>query len=196
MAQREPEPEPELQNQIYKLTFYVPPSHTQACLDALFAVGAGTWPNPNPSNEASASLTGTTGAADSVGPSRPKYINTAFISSGTGQFVATEGARPYITSTTSSTGTSTSTCSGTGPSAPGGNTGPSTSGGMSTDTSPSNTNKVEYVQEDRVEMVIAGSSETGSGSGSGSAVQKAVEALRRAHPYEVPAFFVTRSEFY
>jgi hypothetical protein len=37
---------------IYNLTFYVPQTHTSTCLQALWFVGAGTWPNaPLPNGE-------------------------------------------------------------------------------------------------------------------------------------------------
>lgn len=152
---------------LYQLTFYVPQTHTQQCLDALFAVGAGTWPNPNPdtkretlaqsasgddgNKEASNNATpaSNTSTPTSISKeSEPKYINTCFISQGTGQFQPTAAANPHI----------------------------GTAGGQ-----------VEYVQEDRVEMVIAGRKRE---------VERAVTALRRAHPYEVVAYFVVKSEVF
>lgn len=117
-------------NTIYKVLFYVPPSHTQPCLNALWSTGAGTWPN-GPSREQTAS-------AD------PKYTDTCFISSGTGQFKPGPSAQPHI---------------GT-------------------------VGVVEYVQEDRVEMVVVGTERA----------KRAVAALRDAHPYEVVALFVSRCE--
>ncbi|KIW93366.1 uncharacterized protein Z519_05971 [Cladophialophora bantiana CBS 173.52] len=109
---------------IYKLTFYVPPANTQACLSALWATGAGTWPN------------------DDGGPAL--YTDTAFISRGTGQFKPSAAANPHI-------------------GAPG---------------------QVEYVEEDRVEMVVVGT----------QTCRTAVQVLRKAHPYEVVALFVARCE--
>lgn len=44
--------------------------------------------------------------------------------------------------------------------------------------------QVEYVVEDKVEMVVVGT----------ELMRRAVAALRAAHPYEVVAFFVTRCE--
>jgi len=43
---------------------------------------------------------------------------------------------------------------------------------------------VEYVVEDRVEMVVVGE----------ESVRAAVRELRRAHPYEVVAYFVIKCE--
>ncbi|EXJ91177.1 hypothetical protein A1O1_04286 [Capronia coronata CBS 617.96] len=138
--------------QLYQLTFYVPQTHTKQCIDALFSVGAGTWPNPNPDvSDDADDKSGSTSEAVSltvVDQSQPKYINTCFVSSGTGQFQPTAAANPHI----------------------------GTAGGQ-----------VEYVQEDRVEMVISG----GKGK-----VERTVRALKSAHPYEVVAFFVAKSEFY
>ncbi|EXJ69363.1 uncharacterized protein A1O5_07399 [Cladophialophora psammophila CBS 110553] len=113
---------------IYKLTFYVPPANTQACLSALWATGAGTWPNNDDD--------------DDDGPAL--YTDTAFISRGTGQFKPSAAANPHI-------------------GAPG---------------------QVEHVEEDRVEMVVVGT----------PTCRAAVQALRKAHPYEVIALFVARCE--
>lgn len=44
--------------------------------------------------------------------------------------------------------------------------------------------ELEHVEEERVEMVVVGT----------RTVRAAVEALRAAHPYEVPAYFVVRCE--
>jgi hypothetical protein len=44
--------------------------------------------------------------------------------------------------------------------------------------------RVEYVQEDRVEMVVVGT----------ETARRAVRALRDTHPYEVVALFVCRCE--
>jgi len=71
--------------QIYKTTFYVPPSHTQACLSALFASGAGIWPNSPSSTNQPGSDT-----------EPPKYTNCAFISRGTGTFLPSDHATPHI----------------------------------------------------------------------------------------------------
>lgn len=113
---------------IYKLLFYVPQTHTQACLHAVWATGAGTWPN-GPGHEPGAP---------------PKYTDTCFVSSGTGQFKPAGHATPAVGQ-------------------PG---------------------KVEYVLEDRVEMVVVGR----------ETVTRAVAELRKAHPYEVVAYFVVRCE--
>ncbi|KIV83251.1 hypothetical protein PV11_05296 [Exophiala sideris] len=113
---------------IYKLLFYVPQTHTQACLDAVWATGAGTWPN-GPGHEPGAP---------------PKYTDTCFVSTGTGQFKPAAHAHPNIGQ-------------------PG---------------------VVEYVVEDRVEMVVVGE----------ETCRRAVQELRRAHPYEVVAYFVARCE--
>ncbi|KAI1612943.1 structural toxin protein RtxA [Exophiala viscosa] len=113
---------------IYKLLFYVPQTHTQACLDAVWATGAGTWPN-GPGHEPGA---------------LPKYTDTCFVSTGTGQFKPAAHADPNIGK-------------------PG---------------------VVEYVVEDRVEMVVIGK----------GTVRWAVDELRRAHPYEVVAYFVIKCD--
>ncbi|KAL6248516.1 hypothetical protein RBB50_004771 [Rhinocladiella similis] len=65
---------------LYKLTFYVPQSHTQQCLDALWSTGAGIWPNGP--------------GIDTSEP--PKYTDTAFVSPGTGQFKVAPHATPHI----------------------------------------------------------------------------------------------------
>ncbi|KIX96404.1 uncharacterized protein Z520_07670 [Fonsecaea multimorphosa CBS 102226] len=122
---------------IYKLTFYVPPENTHACLSALWATGAGTWPN-GPEFPSSSSASG----GEPIEPA--KYTDTAFISRGTGQFKPSAAANPHI---------------GT----PG---------------------KVEYVEEERVEMVVVGTQRC----------KDAVRELRRAHPYEVVALFVVKCE--
>ncbi|OAP54834.1 hypothetical protein AYL99_11282 [Fonsecaea erecta] len=113
---------------LYKLTFYSPVENTQACLSALWATGAGTWPNV-PGDAAG-------------GP--PKYTDTAFVSRGTGQFKPSAAANPHI----------------------------------------GRAGEVEFVEEDKVEMVIVGTQRC----------KDAVRELRRAHPYEVVALFVTRCE--
>ncbi|KIX03951.1 uncharacterized protein Z518_07504 [Rhinocladiella mackenziei CBS 650.93] len=115
--------------QIYKLTFYVPPSDTQACLSAIWSTGAGTWPNPPGTEPVDAPA---------------KYIETAFVSRGTGMFRPTAAANPHI--------------------------------GKPGD--------AEVAEEEKVEMVVVGT----------PTVKRAVEALRKAHPYEVVAFFVTKCE--
>jgi len=112
---------------LYKLVFYVPPTHTQPCLHAIWATGAGTWPN-GPGHLGVSAL----------------YTDTCFISPGQGQFKPAADADPHI---------------GT----PG---------------------VVEYVAEDRVEMVVVGT----------ETARRAVRALREAHPYEVVAVFVVRCE--
>jgi hypothetical protein len=55
----------------YKLVFTVPHPHVEACKEALFAAGAGTWPNG-------------------------KYSKVCFEIPGTGQFMPMEGAVPNI----------------------------------------------------------------------------------------------------
>jgi hypothetical protein len=55
----------------YKLVFTVPHPHLQACKEALFATGAGQWPNG-------------------------KYSQVCFEIPGTGQFMPMEGAVPNI----------------------------------------------------------------------------------------------------
>ncbi|KIW10122.1 hypothetical protein PV08_11082 [Exophiala spinifera] len=65
---------------LYKLTFYVPQSHTQTCLDALWSTGAGRWPNGP--------------RASACEP--PKYTDVAFISPGMGQFKVSAHATPHI----------------------------------------------------------------------------------------------------
>ncbi|KAK5451706.1 hypothetical protein LTS15_007966 [Exophiala xenobiotica] len=103
--------------QVYKLTFYVPTPSTKSVLEAVWSTGAGTWPN-GPGHDPAAP---------------PKYTETCFISSGTGQFKPSVHADPHIGK-------------------PG---------------------VVEYVQEDRVEMVVVGKTR----------VRRAVDMLREAHPY-------------
>ncbi|EXJ92955.1 hypothetical protein A1O3_01511 [Capronia epimyces CBS 606.96] len=178
--QAQPQAEDQDQAQIYQLVFYVPQTHTQQCLDALFAVGAGIWPNPpKPTSTETSSTTNPTSSTPTPTPApaaepeaevevkvsnqnqtqiqdqndvgdedEPKYTDSCFISSGTGQFRPSASADPHI----------------------------GTAGGQ-----------VEHVLEDRVEMVVAGGPD---------AVRSAVAALRRAHPYEVAAFFVFKSEFF
>ena len=70
---------------IYKLTFTVPPTHTQPCLDALFSAGAGIWPNTSHSLSSSSTST-----------SPPKYTNCAFVTRGVGQFLPSTNASPNI----------------------------------------------------------------------------------------------------
>lgn len=66
---------------IYQLIFYTPTSHTSSILSALHgSTSAGTWPNP-PGPDASAP---------------PKYVDTAFVTRGTGQFRPSEHANPHI----------------------------------------------------------------------------------------------------
>ncbi|KIW22151.1 uncharacterized protein PV07_12472 [Cladophialophora immunda] len=123
---------------IYELTFYSPVENTQACLEALWATGAGTWPNsPN----------GGVGDKDNQNGSEEepaKYTDTAFICRGTGQFKPSAAANPHI----------------------------------------GRAGQVEYVEEDKVEMVVVGTRRC----------KDAVRELRRAHPYEVVALFVTKCE--
>ncbi|EXJ54326.1 hypothetical protein A1O7_09664 [Cladophialophora yegresii CBS 114405] len=76
----------------YKLTFFTPPSATKACLSALHAVGAGVWPSPPPPTLAS----GTKDTPETSSSSPPKYIDSAFISRGTGQFRPSAHANPTI----------------------------------------------------------------------------------------------------
>lgn len=67
---------------IYQLVFYTPPEHTQSILSALHRnTSAGTWPNPFSSPDAT---------------SPPKYVDTAFVTRGTGQFRPSEHANPHI----------------------------------------------------------------------------------------------------
>jgi hypothetical protein len=60
-------PEPEQ----FTLSFYVPPSSLEACKEAIFRAGAGSYPGG-------------------------KYTRTCFVTRGTGQFLPNEGARPNI----------------------------------------------------------------------------------------------------
>ncbi|KIW59165.1 hypothetical protein, variant [Exophiala xenobiotica] len=113
---------------LYKMTFYVPTPSTKSVLEAVWSTGAGTWPN----------------GPGHVAEAPPKYTETCFISSGTGQFKPSVHADPHI----------------------------------------GKSGVVEYVQEDRVEMVVVGTAR----------VRNAVDKLREAHPYEVVAFFVTKCE--
>jgi hypothetical protein len=55
----------------YKLIFFVPHPHLEACKEAVFATGAGSFPGG-------------------------KYIKTCFQYPGTGQFLPSEGANPNI----------------------------------------------------------------------------------------------------
>lgn len=55
----------------YKLYFFVPPTDLQACKDAIFAVGAGTYPGS-------------------------KYSHCCFEVRGTEQFRSAEGAAPHL----------------------------------------------------------------------------------------------------
>lgn len=86
-------------------------------LEAVWSTGAGTWPN----------------GPGHVAEAPPKYTETCFISSGTGQFKPSVHADPHI----------------------------------------GKSGVVEYVQEDRVEMVVVGTAR----------VRNAVDKLREAHPY-------------
>merc|ERR1712000_669770 len=83
---------------LYKMTFYVPTPSTKSVLEAVWSTGAGTWPN----------------GPGHVAEAPPKYTETCFISSGTGQFKPSVHADPHI----------------------------------------GKSGVVEYVQEDRVEMVV------------------------------------------
>ncbi|KIW74077.1 hypothetical protein Z517_12487 [Fonsecaea pedrosoi CBS 271.37] len=126
---------------IYKLTFYSPPETTQACLSAVWATGAGTWPNtPTTVDSQSQGLSDASENNDEPA----KYTDTAFISRGTGQFKPSAAANPHI-------------------GRPG---------------------QVEYVEEDRVEVVVVGTQRC----------KDAVRELRKAHPYEVVALFVAKCE--
>lgn len=91
-------------NTIYKLTFYTPPEHTDAILAAIHATGAGTWPN-NPPVASSSSASPppqsqpTSTSVSSQSPSSTsgaKYIDTAYVSRGTGRFRPTAHADPFI----------------------------------------------------------------------------------------------------
>ncbi|ETI20586.1 hypothetical protein G647_08624 [Cladophialophora carrionii CBS 160.54] len=68
---------------IYKLTFFTPPTATQSCVSALHAVGVGVWPNPPL-------------ASSAKDTSPPKYIDSAFVSRGSGQFKPSAHANPHI----------------------------------------------------------------------------------------------------
>ena len=103
----------------YTLSFYVPHSALQRCKDALFAVGAGTYPGG-------------------------KYSHACFETSGTGQFRPNDGAVPNV---------------GT-------------------------VGLIEKVPETKVEMLCVGR----------ETVEKSVEALKEAHPYEVVAYYVVKIE--
>ena len=135
-SQQRPESIPPDDNDktIYKITFFVPPSHTQTCLSALFAAGAGIWPN-QPSSTTSPQNP----------PEDPKYTSCAFTTHGTGQFRPSATSNPHI----------------------------GTAGG-----------EIEYVQEDRVEVICLGTERC----------KRAVRDLRKAHPYEVCSVFVGRCE--
>lgn len=55
----------------YKLVFFVPPENSEACKEAIFAAGAGSFPGG-------------------------KYTKCCFQTAGTGQFLPNEGANPAI----------------------------------------------------------------------------------------------------
>ncbi|OAL28864.1 hypothetical protein AYO20_09344 [Fonsecaea nubica] len=129
---------------IYKLTFYSPLENTQACLSAVWATGAGTWPNTPTTGDSQSQSQSLNNASDNNVEEPAKYTDTAFISRGTGQFKPSAAANPHI-------------------GRPG---------------------QVEYVEEDRVEMVVVGTQRC----------KDAVRELRKAHPYEVVALFVAKCE--
>ena len=103
----------------YKLVFTVPHDHKEACKDALFAAGAGQWPNG-------------------------KYSRVCFEIPGKGQFMPMGGAVPNI----------------------------------------GDVGKLEFVEEMRIEMICVGE----------DVMKKAVGELKKAHPYEEPAYDVYKME--
>ncbi|EHK17364.1 uncharacterized protein TRIVIDRAFT_88538 [Trichoderma virens Gv29-8] len=104
---------------IFKLIFYVPETHIEVCKAAIFAAGAGRYPNSS-------------------------YTECCWTALGTGQFRPVAGANPHI----------------------------------------GQLDKLESVAEVRVEAPCVGQDVT----------KKAVEALKKAHPYEEPAYEVYRLE--
>ncbi|PNP45084.1 hypothetical protein TGAMA5MH_03134 [Trichoderma gamsii] len=104
---------------VFRLIFYVPETHVEACKAAIFAAGAGIYPNSS-------------------------YTECCWTTSGTGQFRPVAGANPHI---------------GT-------------------------VDKLEFVTEVRVEAPCVGR----------DVAKAAVEALKKAHPYEEPAYEVYKLE--
>ncbi|KAI7776706.1 hypothetical protein LA080_004640 [Diaporthe eres] len=101
----------------YKLIFHAPLSAVEACKQAIFAAGAGRYPN---------------------------YSQCAYTVVGEGQFLPGDAAQPHIGK-------------------PG---------------------ALEKVQEAKVEALCVGEETT----------RKAVEALKKAHPYEEPSYEVLKLE--
>jgi hypothetical protein len=101
---------------MYKLAFFVPPSHVEQVKSALFAAGAGR-----------------------IGP----YDCCSWQILGQGQFRPLDGSQPFI----------------------------------------GQAGEIEQVQEWKVELVVAD-----------EVIQQAVAALKRSHPYEVPAYDVWKLE--
>ncbi|KAH8664257.1 GTP cyclohydrolase 1 type 2/Nif3 [Xylariales sp. PMI_506] len=104
---------------VFRLVFNVPESHLAACKAAIFAAGAGRYPQSN-------------------------YTECCFTSAGTSQFRPGNAARPHLGSV----------------------------------------GQVEEVKSFRVETPCVGE----------DTVKKAIEALKKAHPYEEPAYQVYRVE--
>jgi len=103
----------------FTLSFYVPSSSLEACKEAVFSAGAGSY-------------------------SGGKYTQACFVTKGTGQFLPNEGANPNI----------------------------------------GDVGKIETLEEIKVETICVGR----------DVMTKAVEALRRAHPYEEVALQVFKME--
>jgi hypothetical protein len=101
---------------MYKLAFFVPPSHVEQVKSALFAAGAGR-----------------------IGP----YDCCSWQMLGQGQFRPLDGSQPFI----------------------------------------GQAGEIEQVQEWKVELVVAD-----------ELIEQAVSALKRSHPYEVPAYDVWKLE--
>jgi hypothetical protein len=101
---------------MYKLAFFVPPSHVEQVKSALFAAGAGR-----------------------IGP----YECCSWQMLGQGQFRPLDGSQPFI----------------------------------------GQAGEIEQVQEWKVELVVAD-----------ELIEQAVSALKRSHPYEVPAYDVWKLE--